>query len=54
MKTPSAGHDFWPVEKTAELADGPTGYGEVASGGSGVFIFLEIQCGKVCRSWPAV
>jgi len=24
---------FWPVEELEELADGPTGYGEVARGG---------------------
>ena len=26
-------HGFWPVEELAELADGPTGRGEVARGG---------------------
>jgi len=26
-------HGFWPVEELAELADGPTGRGEVAKGG---------------------
>jgi hypothetical protein len=26
-------HGFWPVEELAELADGPTGCGEVARGG---------------------
>jgi len=26
-------HHFWPVEKLAELVDGPTGYGDMASGG---------------------
>ena len=26
-------HGFWPVEETADLADGPTGAGEVARGG---------------------
>ena len=29
----SAVHGFWPVEELAELADGPTGRGEVARGG---------------------
>jgi len=29
----SALHGFWPVEELAELADGPTGRGEVARGG---------------------
>jgi hypothetical protein len=29
----SAVHRFWPVEEFAELADGPTGCGEVARGG---------------------
>ena len=29
----SAVHGFWPVEELAELADKPTGCGEVARGG---------------------
>ena len=29
----SAVHGFWPVEELVELADGPTGCGEVARGG---------------------
>ena len=29
----SAVHGFWPAEELAELADGPTGCGEVARGG---------------------
>jgi hypothetical protein len=29
----SAIHGFWPVEELSELAEGPTGCGEVARGG---------------------
>jgi len=28
----SARHGFWPVEETAELADKPTGFGDVGRG----------------------
>ena len=35
---------FWPVEELAELADGPTGRGEI---GRGVLICLELRCDKV-------
>jgi hypothetical protein len=28
----TTGHGFWPVEEIAELADKPTGFGDVARG----------------------
>ena len=37
---------FWPVEELAELANGPTGFGEEAKGVC-LFVCLEFQCGKV-------
>ena len=30
----SVGHDSWPLEESAQLADGPIGCGEMARGGS--------------------
>ena len=29
----TAVYGFWPAEELAQLADGPTGFGEVATGG---------------------
>ena len=38
----SAVHGFWPVWELADLADGPTGRGEVSKGW--VFVCFEVQC----------
>ena len=38
----SAVHGFWPVLELADLADGPTGRGEVSKGW--VFVCFEVQC----------